>query len=317
MRLRIENIAELERPTPLRGLLDAVENSPFAIAPERAQELERIVEKQGLLIRLDEHRTGFDINVGYGRIILPLRALEHLWARAYAYSILHDTFQPTVSEQRILFTDHPDFSHAHGLLQWAQAGERTVELQEWPEALPRPDLSDNERVGTANQIFLGMIAFILLHEIGHVVRQLTGEEPPITSSDESIAAEFGADRWAICWILDSWRSYSPDPRVFVQRSTTISYGLSTVDAIEILFLSLEQRTHPGLAERQLSFLDQWAPATTGEHLTFEENAWRAPLVVLPYHLHTLGLDNLQNQVWDHPRDYVVAARDLIASQKSS
>gem|GEM_PF-6625935 len=309
LRIAIENLDELDRPTPLRGLLPSVECAPFAIAPERASELARIVEKQGLVIRLDAHRTGFDINVGYGRIMVPLRALEHLWARAYAYSILHDTFQPTKSEQRILFTDHPDFPHANGLLQWAQAGERTTELEQWPDSLPQPDQTGNVRVVTANEIFLGMIAFILLHELGHVVRQLTGEESVITTSEESIAAEFGADLWAICWILGAWRNYSTDPLVLVKRSTSISFGLASVDAIEVLFLTDRRRTHPDIVERQLRFLDQWVPATTGAYLTLEENAWRAPLVVLAYHLHTLGLFALQGQVWDYPRDYVVAVRD--------
>lgn len=245
---------------------------------------------------------------------MPLRALEHLWARAYAYSILHDTFQPTESEQRIFFTDHPDFAHANGLLQWAQAGERSTELEQWPDSLPRPDQTGNERVATANEVFLGMIAFILLHEIGHVVRQHTGEEPLIDTSDESIAAEYGADLWAICWILGAWRLYNTNPLVLVKRSTSISFGLAAVDAIEVLFASERRRTHPDIVSRQLRFLDQWVPATTGPNLTIEENAWRAPLVVLAYHLRTLELDDLLGEVWSHPRDYVMAVRYLRVHQ---
>lgn len=314
LKIPIENLAELNRPTPLNGLLSSIECAPFSIAPERAEELARIVEKQELMIRLDLFGTGFDIKVVYNRIVVPLRALEHLWARAYAYSILHDTFQPTEPEQRILFTDHPDFNRANRLLQWAQDGEQCEGLDEWPDSLPQPDQTVNERVSTANEIFLGMVAFVLLHEIGHVVRQLTGDEPAINTEDESIAAEFGADQWAICWILGAWCNFNTNPLIFVKRSTSISYGLASVDAIEVLFASERRGTYPDIVERQLRFLDQWVPATSSHVLPLEENAWRAPLVVLAYHLHTLALDELQGQCWDHPRNYVVAVRDLIARQ---
>jgi hypothetical protein len=150
-----------------------------------------------------------------------------------------------------------------------------------------------------------------LHEVGHLVLEHAGSDT--ITSEQSIANEHEADAWAVSWILDKWTAFNRDPGVFIQRTGGISFGLASIDAIEVLFhLSERSRSHPNIAERQITFLDKWITSSKLYDGPVWGNAWRVALVTMAYHLHRIGLSDVVNGHYDHPRDFLIAARDRIA-----
>ena len=91
------------------------------------------------------------------------------------------------------------------------------------EHAPDPSQSDDlEHVKAANHFFLMTSGRLLLHEFAHTVLEhhtAQGTPPEILKREE-----FEADAWADAWMLDKWRDYNTDEKVFVGRCMGIAFA---------------------------------------------------------------------------------------------
>jgi hypothetical protein len=86
-------------------------------------------------------------------------------------------------------------------------------------------------VKPTNELFLMTSGWILLHEIGHIVLNHGANTNP--TSEESIEMELAADDWASSWMLDRWRDYRDDVRVFQKRTLGITFGIGLQAGFEL------------------------------------------------------------------------------------
>jgi hypothetical protein len=307
----VENFDPEKLDTPIRGLLKSFARAASAIAPEREQELDRLVTERRLRIWLDATTDLFDVNISelLQRINVPLSALERLWAYAYCYSLFFDLSQPETQGRVIDLRASDETERARRLMVWANAAEVTGKSEKWPDNTPRPDQAEpDERLKPANQIFLMMSGFVLLHEVAHLALGHCQQTP--SSRHESIEHEFAADRWAADWILGRWQEYKNDEAVFIQRTVGISFALAAIGGIELYIPKNEAHTHPNAAARLLDFLDRWVPQEPGPSLPRRQAAWKVAPSVLHVHLLKLGRVSEPKECHDTFRDYLLAAERL-------
>lgn len=307
----VENFDPEKLETPIWALLKSFARAAFAIAPEREQELDRLVTERRLRIWLDATTDLFDVNISelLQRINVPLSALERLWAYAYCYSLFFDLSQPETQGQVIDLRASDETERARRLMVWANAGEVTGKSEKWPDKTPRPDQTEpDERLKPANQIFLMMSGFVLLHEVAHLVLGHCRQMP--SSRDESIEHELAADRWAADWILGRWQEYKNDEAVFIQRTVGIAFALAAIGGIELYVPRPELPTHPNAAARLLDFLDRWVPQGSESILPRRQAAWKVAPSVLHIHLMKLGKVPELEANYATFRDYLQAAQEL-------
>jgi Peptidase U49 len=307
----VENFDPEKLDSPIRGLLKNFATSPFKIAPERQDELDQLVKKHHLRIWIDATTDLFNVHISelLRRVSIPLSALERLWAYAYCYSLFFDLAQPEAQGRVIDLRAAEDTDRVRRLMVWANNAEITGKSDKWPENTPRPDQNESDpSLKPANQIFLMMSGFILLHEVAHL--RLGHCEHPAVSADESIASEFAADRWAAEWVLAHWQKYNNGERVFIQRTVGIAFALAAIGGIELYTPKHGTRTHPNAAARLLDFLDRWVPHGSENVLPARQAAWKVAPSVL--HVHLLKLGKITDPSAHYPtfRDYLCAAEQL-------
>ena len=297
--------------SPIRGLLKNFAVSAFKIAPEREKDLDQVVREARLRVWIDATTDLFDITISrlLCRISVPLSALERLWAYAYCYSLFFDLTQPDAQGRVIDLRAAEETDRARRLMVWANNAEVTGKSEKWPNNTPRPDQDyPDERLKPANQICLMMGGFILLHEVAHLVLGHCEHQP--ASTDESIANEFAADRWAAEWVLARWREYKDNEAVFVQRTVGIAFALAALGGIELYAPKHGTRTHPNAAARLIDFLDRWVPQGSEPNLPKRQAAWKVAPSVL--HVHLLKLGKVTDPLASYRtfRDYLCAAEQL-------
>ena len=247
-------------PSKLRPLMAAFAASPFHVAPEREAEMARLRDKYGIRIQLkadakdwlfEEFRI-FELN----RIFIGLRSLERLWAYCYAYTAITTELQKAGGEFSNI-ENHAEYQLAFNLLDWASQEKLEDREGEWPNTLPDPSHSDGlEHVKAANHFFLMTSGRLLLHEFAHTVLEhhtAQGTPPEILKREE-----FEADAWADAWMLDKWRDYKTDEKVFVGRCM----GIAFAHAPTFIFgfeSEAASESHPSPIQRIISFVDQHLP----------------------------------------------------------
>ena len=135
-----------------------------------------------------------------------------------------------------------------------------------------PNTSDitprTDYIALADELFLGMVAFCLLHEIAHLESgdSITDEEGAPLNNIEPHQMEFAADKWAYDWILTLWRQSSADPKVFVKRTLGIIFSLSMMDEFRHHQNRALASSHPQACDRLIQFFNDY-----GEQI--HENEW--------------------------------------------
>ena len=253
-----------EANTPLRPLLSRIGGAARWLAPERAEEIQQLAHDDGTNYPLrlgiyqgeDYH---FDIGTMYGLVRMNVDALERIWAYAYAYlCLLHYRQQNPVYGQEQDLRQVPELDTARALLSWATLNWQNRDQRvPWPEGLPQPDRDDgtDANLEPANVLFLAMMAFVILHEAGHLVGRHTQTETtqgPIDGSGP-FATEYAADEYACGLLLDRWRE-DPRPHMFEQRAIAIVLSLGLQAALEPYSTAgLGEREHPCTPDRLLNF----------------------------------------------------------------
>ncbi len=237
--------------SPIEALLSNVAASPFKLAPERAEELVQLRDSLGLRLHVSgEDSFDFFASILMKRIFTTLTSFERLWAAAYYYLILYDSYVSSPAGSVILVHGDAERQEAQNLYLAAREADRIRGEFTWPVGAPSPS-SGHRLSATANELFLTMCGFILLHEAGHIV--LDHLQQPDTPLEQVRAQEFEADAWAYNWILERWEQYDRDQRVFGKRSMGVAFSLSYIGGLELLHPAKEPRTHPSSVQRLRRF----------------------------------------------------------------
>jgi len=238
--------------SPVKDLIHSFQGSPFAAAPERKIELERMGNSIGVRIQLVWPGTEFQFGaVDHKYVRVGLCTLERLWAYVYCYY-----------KSYLLVGNNPPGTWVDrereivDLLQWAHTGAASPIENPWPGNAPRPDVpGSGDQLPVANEIFLMMVAWIFLHEFGHIVRQDRYDDGP-NGQLHNHGIEFAADDWAYRFLLEHWRIYSENRDVYLKRGIGIAFAIFVFSADRFFKGGVVQsHTHPHPVDRLLKFLD--------------------------------------------------------------
>jgi hypothetical protein len=255
--------------SPIKGLIRNFQGSPFAGAPERRLELDQMMIDLGVRIQLSWPGTSFTFHVADERFIrVGLCALERLWAYAYGYykSYLLVGNNPPAT----LINQPRDIAD---LLRWAHSMGNSPIESPWPTGTARPDRADSgDQISPANELFLVMSAWILLHEFGHIVRQ-DRYDPGVDGRDHNHAIEFAADDWAYRFLMDRWQLFSEQTDVFLKRGIGVAFAIFILAANRFYRGGVvNSNTHPHPVERLLryfEYLEQKHPKFRAEVLQIQ------------------------------------------------
>lgn len=235
--------------SPILLLDDQIAGAPFNVAPEKANLCAQHRDDFKIeCVKVDE--PGFGIRVrrskdGEGHeIVLPVAALEYLWAFSHYCWVLTQEY---ASAQR---TGSAEFDclgnerlkESLATLEWAKNNMNGSGSEPWPATGPRPkqDARSVDDARVATELFLCALAWIIHHEIGHVVLK-----HPLGFTTFSISQEREADRFATDWLLDGLERN--DPRL-KKRALGLTIAVLCLQSLEAQSDCLSN-THPGAHER--------------------------------------------------------------------
>jgi hypothetical protein len=293
-------------PSPVNWLLPYVAAAPYRAAPERADELHQLMQDRGIRLTFDPapHQIA-EVNLRDGAIRFGVPFAERLWAISYAYLALIRLWQQHGPGALVVIPEH-----CRRLLAWEFQAEKSGEVEPMPSGVPAPD--PDEPPGTdgyaATELFLVTAAWVLLHEVGHLACDHGATAPPL----RWIPREYEADDWASHWMLDRWREYAADDRVFIKRALAGTVFLGHVAAFESHGRS-SAVTHPNPAERLLHFLDRFVPRTPGPRADAKELPWVAAMLIVECHLQAAGKRLPDGAEFAEPRDVLVSATARFSS----
>ena len=188
-------------------------------------------------------------------IQLHLSHLELLWAFIYGWIVLYEeAIQRPWLEGR--FDGHVRLEsdltvRAAAMLEWA-SGLRQAHTQ-WPEGLPTPLGSDNERereyAFKANGIFESAVAFLLFHEFGHVRQGHLGNVDQNDDTEGGRATAIQMEREADQFAFDVLVSQHDDDEAKAKKAwAVLAPALSSLYLLDG-HVGIFQRRHPHLHHR--------------------------------------------------------------------
>ena len=167
---------------------------------------------------------------------------------------------------------------ARKLFVWAFSSWLNKEDTPWPADLPRPgsdDLSNSQ--SSVLQVALGGLAFLLLHELGHI---RLGHTLDASGPEE----EREADYYAINFLLDR----CPDDRKRSARGWACAIALSLLPAYDIYTNSINNKgSHPPSYDRLVHSLRRHFPNDC-------DALWFFVSGILSLHLSNSGLASERN-----------------------
>ncbi|TGR72583.1 hypothetical protein EN837_04380 [bacterium M00.F.Ca.ET.194.01.1.1] len=230
--------------TDAKSLTEGFENSAreaaFRIAPERAQELVRLMGGATWYLDFEEGPANFTAYPSSKSIVGTYAALLSLWATAASVRVLMIATQ-TAAEQDlkkiVIAPGTPGFAAIEfknaALALIRNEASAWVDLPANPD--PAADLSTED--GLTNNLFLAALSFVVLHECGHIT---LGHQPYTTLLHEQ---EQEADAWAVTWVLKMAPTESQ--REFRMLAVCIAFAwIGLIDEVR-----RASTTHPPAAQR--------------------------------------------------------------------
>ena len=186
-------------------LFEFARRAPFNIAPERAHQLAEEIFGSGKWIMTPaEGDASFYAVPEEARICLTYAGLASLWCVAYAAFRIAD-----IASRQQRSTESKDSTH-FDIGEYGAAmrlGEHLAYARAlfhadsaWPVNLtsPNPGVRADSPEGRVNNVFLGALSWIMLHEIAHVHHK----HESLIPANQQIKQEYQADDFATRWILD-------------------------------------------------------------------------------------------------------------------
>ncbi|MBS1089506.1 phage exclusion protein Lit family protein [Gluconobacter wancherniae] len=180
-------------------------SSPFAIAPERAAELKmQVMNTEDWTLNPSETEANFWVVVPDKSIYLSYAGLASLWCLSrVAFTTIYMASQIS-RDPDAKGVDQVDLGQVwteRHLDKYVAYARRLVTSDEaWPEVLQVPDATaaSDSGEGRLNNLFLGALSWIMLHEIGHAHYQ----HSKWVGADQRVRQEYEADAFATSWILE-------------------------------------------------------------------------------------------------------------------
>lgn len=257
--------------THIHQIMERVARAPYTVAPEKREALLRILKTHSVEIAVkDDQSVEFICETIFGHIFTSIRSLQHCWAAACFFASLYCERLKACErgETEIPMVGNEDIETVRALYAMSCEAFRDKKPMIWP-----PDINlvtpNQEYLVLADEIFLLMCSFTLLHEIGHTesqhnkVKDSTGEQDILKDPH---AIELEADKWAYDWILSSWQQYGTDPRIFTKRTLGIIFTLAMTDEFRFLSTSNSISSHPPAVDRLIQFYNDYREQ-------IEENEW--------------------------------------------
>jgi len=289
-RMRITYGATFYVNSPIAPLLGPLAASVGQIVPEREAEFRRILKEHGIAIEIDVVSQDFYIgaHVKEKYVTAALAALERIWAYTYFYLATLELLRKHGPGVEIDLAAIPEVQPARNLAIWALICEKNKRQTPWPEGLPMPDTdaSSDDRIGLTNAYFQNALCFIVLHEVGHIVRK----HYPSRFEDPQSAykCEFEADAWAARFMLKKCLSTGRQEKEFIGRCTGIALGLAMLAGVE-LYHHAAKDDHPTIAERLLRFFQKYIPESTGPQAPTREFPMYVATAIIHGHFQNAGV----------------------------
>jgi len=286
--------------SPIAFLDRQVLHSMHNVAPEKAQELERVFKEHNVSfeIRADDTRQGFSADLTNKVIIVRHPRLERLWAIAFGYYRFYREVSqqklPDESLREIDLTRTPELREAGLLLKWAvdslTAPPLGNRLPTWPDGLPRPTENDEKHSdeNCATELFLAAAGYVLHHELAHI--RLGHRSYDELESADAIQQEKEADYAAADWLLDGFDDEF-DQR-FQKRALGVCLGLISLASLylHVYVGRVESDTHPPVYDRLYQVV--------GRHVHDPDNLpWAFVATALVLHLQNQQIE------YEHEREF--------------
>lgn len=252
--------------SPIGPLLNHLGKFPAIICPERKDDLRNLFEELAVRIQLiSGQRFGYFkavINTKtHQRIIrVSVVALERLWAYGYGFLALVEAAKAAPQGSEINLDALPGQKLALDLLNWARDGELTQSMYQWPNHFPTPGTADDPAVAQADALFIHVVGFMLLHELGH--HQL-GHLDQLERPDRYVGEELEADAFAADFLLQNCPREAIHDADFINRCSGIAVGMTLLAGHEIQNAFSRERCHPKIPERLLEFFEKHIPEVAG------------------------------------------------------
>ena len=244
--------------SPICLLETQIAGAPFNVAPEKASRcLQYRDDHRFDVIFVDEKKFRIRVRSNkedqHPEIVLPIASLEYLWSFSHHCWVL--TQEYAAAQRRGLETfdclGTERLKQSSTLLDWAKSNLLQSGVDQWPEVGPRPKNDehsiDDSRVAT--ELFLCALAWIMYHEIAHVVKN-----HPLLDTSISEQEEREADKFATNWLLDGLTGNDSRLR---KRALGISVAVLTIQSLEIESVGCLKNTHPKAHDRIFNNTDAY------------------------------------------------------------
>lgn len=248
---------------------DSITNMLHRSMPSKASGLVHMFARLRPLFEVDqdEPRILFQANSTDNVVTVGLKCTQRMQAHAMAAGVIFAAFREPRFKQLSAEERGALFAPAGDLLSWAVASE----LQQSPrqadgfersleDILPgaRPEIDETLLRGLSEpQRRLGMLifqmslAFILLHELGHLDLGHAGQ-----IGSASLEQEKDADRFAAEWLLSWPNEADPNDGGRISEFVAIAVALLWITTLNIFLGAHGGETHPEGYDRLFQVLDQ-------------------------------------------------------------
>lgn len=236
--------------SPICLLENKIAGAPFTSAPEKESLCAKHRDNFRITFALVDERL-FGIRVRHDEesnpeVILPIAALEYLWAFSHYTWVLTQEYAKSQKEgaSQLDYTGNERLKESFLVLTWAKNNILGSGKDGWPQKLPSPKMvpkshGDDEHV--ASELFLCALAWMLHHERAHVVLN-----HPFVNTTFSQQEERQADAFATSWLLDGLEEN--DPRL-KKRAMGIAVAVLCLQSLEVDAVPCLSNTHPSAHDR--------------------------------------------------------------------
>lgn len=231
----------------------AVERLLAAAVPERAAEIERLIQQYDLTFHIASDSPGFMLEGAFSLVRFTERTLDQIWVMGHAAWRAFEEFGAylaTFADSRITRAEIDELGGQQDAEQGFDLGMSAVEAIGgaerdgeivWPVGVPprAPDAGSVEQQATFDLTILAT-AYVFLHEAQHVAFAAS-DDPRPELRDEELAC----DRFAREFML----SRSESVAVTTKRMMGIAVGLFFIVVLTPPAQRVESLSHPGLVHR--------------------------------------------------------------------